>query len=67
MVSINLILYVGIALILGYYLGKITNWLKLTEIVGYIIAGIILGPIIYIITSNINYFFYINIFFHQSF
>lgn len=52
MMSINLILYVGIALILGYFLGKITNWLKLTEIVGYIIAGMIIGPIMLVITET---------------
>jgi len=45
MIPSNLLIYLGIALILGFLLGKTTNWLRLTAIVGYIIAGIILGPI----------------------
>ncbi len=52
MIPINLIFYLGIALILGFLLGKATNWLKLTAIVGYIIAGIILGPITHIFIED---------------
>ena len=41
---INLILIFGIALALGFIIGKATHWIKLTAIIGYIVAGIILGP-----------------------
>ncbi len=43
---INLILIFGIALALGFIIGKATHWIKLTAIVGYIVAGIILGPVL---------------------
>lgn len=43
---INLILTFGIALVLGFLIGKATHWLRLTAIVGYIVAGIILGPVL---------------------
>ena len=45
MIPTNLLLYIGVALLLGFLLGRATNWLRITAIVGYIIAGIILGPI----------------------
>ena len=40
----NYILLAGIAIGLGFLIGKGTHFLKITGIVGYIIAGIILGP-----------------------
>ena len=52
MLELNLILYLGIALVLGFLLGKATHWLKLTAIVGYIVAGIILGPVLGLITED---------------
>jgi Kef-type K+ transport system membrane component KefB len=45
MIPANILLYLGIALALGFLLGKATHWLRLTAIVGYIIAGILLGPL----------------------
>ncbi len=44
MVIENIILLIGIALSLGFVIGKITHHLRLTAIVGYIVVGIILGP-----------------------
>ena len=61
MFIINIILFIGIALAVGLFLGRITKWLKITSIVGYIIAGIILGYITHsyykdILSNNaINY------------
>ncbi|MCK5559609.1 MAG: cation:proton antiporter [Thermoplasmata archaeon] len=52
MISISLILYIGIALALGFFLGKTTHLLRLTAIVGYIIAGLILAPILHILTES---------------
>ncbi|MCK5560327.1 MAG: cation:proton antiporter [Thermoplasmata archaeon] len=52
MLELNLILYLGIALVIGFLLGKATNWLKLTAIIGYIFAGIILGPVLGLITED---------------
>ncbi len=52
MIPTNLLLYIGIALFLGFILGKATNWMRLTAIVGYIIAGIILGPMMNIIMEE---------------
>jgi Kef-type K+ transport system membrane component KefB len=57
MIPTNLFFYIGIALIIGFLLGKATHWLRLTAIVGYIIAGIILGPIMNIIMEE-NLSFY---------
>ena len=48
----NLLLYLGIALILGFLLGRATHWLRLTAIVGYIIAGVILGPTLNILMND---------------
>ncbi len=61
MIPTNLLLYLGIALFLGFLLGRATNWLRITAIVGYIIAGIILGPIMNIIMEPTLYEDTINI------
>jgi Kef-type K+ transport system membrane component KefB len=52
MLELNLILYLGIALVIGFLLGKATHWLKLTAIIGYIFAGIILGPVLGLVTED---------------
>jgi Kef-type K+ transport system membrane component KefB len=52
MFELNLILYLGVALVIGFLLGKATHWLKLTAIIGYIVAGIILGPVLGLITED---------------
>ncbi len=52
MIEFNLILYLGIALVIGFLLGKATHWLKLTAIIGYIFAGIILGPVLGLVTED---------------
>jgi Kef-type K+ transport system membrane component KefB len=49
MIPTNLLLYLGFAIFSGFLLGKLTHLLRLTAIVGYIIAGIILGPVMNII------------------
>ncbi|RCV64978.1 Kef-type K+ transport system, membrane component KefB, partial [Methanophagales archaeon] len=49
MVIENVILLVGIALTLGFAIGKITHQLRLTAIVGYIVVGILLGPTFHIV------------------
>lgn len=57
MVIENVILLIGIALALGFAIGKITHHLRLTAIVGYIIVGIILGPAFHLVelsSSAIN-------------
>ena len=41
---INYLLLIGIAIGLGFLIGKGTHLLKITGIVGYIITGIIIGP-----------------------
>ncbi|MCD6358734.1 MAG: cation:proton antiporter [Dehalococcoidia bacterium] len=43
---LNILLLVGVILAVGYVIGRGTHALKLTGVVGYIIAGIILGPIV---------------------
>jgi Kef-type K+ transport system membrane component KefB len=52
MIPTNLLLYIGLALFLGFILGKATHWLRLTAIVGYIFAGLILGPVMNIIMEE---------------
>ena len=47
----NLILFVGIILTLGCFVGRITHALKITGVVGYLMAGIILGPSVFGITN----------------
>ena len=49
---INTLLFLGIALLSGFVIGKFTHNLKITAIVGYIIAGIILGPVLGIVELN---------------
>jgi Kef-type K+ transport system membrane component KefB len=41
---INYLLLAGIAIGLGFLIGKGTHFLKITGVVGYIITGIIIGP-----------------------
>ncbi|RLF57034.1 MAG: cation:proton antiporter [Thermoplasmata archaeon] len=41
---INYLLLIGIAIGLGFLIGKGTHFLKITGVVGYIITGIIIGP-----------------------
>ncbi len=43
------LLFIGSAVALGFLLGKATHWVKLTAIVGYIVAGILLGPVLGIV------------------
>jgi len=43
---LNILLLVGIILAIGYVVGRVTHALRLTGVVGYIIVGIILGPVI---------------------
>ncbi len=49
MVIENVILLIGIALTLGFVIGKITHQLRLTSIVGYIVVGILLGPAFHVV------------------
>ena len=49
MVIENVILLIGIALALGFVIGKITHHLRLTAIVGYIVVGILLGPAFHVV------------------
>ena len=60
MIPLNLLIYLGVAIFLGFIIGRATNWLKLTAIVGYIIAGIILGPIMGLIMEDTLNSFTIN-------
>ena len=41
---INYLLLAGIAIGLGFLIGKGTHFLKITGVVGYIITGIVIGP-----------------------
>jgi Kef-type K+ transport system membrane component KefB len=52
MMQVYIILYIGIALAIGFFLGKMTHWLKLTAIVGYIIAGMILAPTLHLFSDE---------------
>jgi Kef-type K+ transport system membrane component KefB len=52
MIPLNLLIYLGTAIILGFIIGRTTHWLKLTAIVGYIVAGIILGPVMGLIMEG---------------
>lgn len=45
-------LYIAAALLLGFFIGKLTNWMKLTSIIGYILAGIILGPVLNVVSLS---------------
>ena len=38
-------MFLGISLIVGFYIGKAAHWVKLTALIGYISAGILLGPV----------------------
>lgn len=49
MITENVILVIGIALTLGFVIGKITHHLRLTAIVGYIVVGILLGPAFHVV------------------
>ena len=60
MIPLNLLIYIGVAIILGFIIGRATHWLKLTAIVGYIIAGIILGPVMGLIMEDTLNSFTIN-------
>ena len=46
---INILLLIGILMALGYALGRFTHALKITGVVGYIIAGVVLGPVLGIV------------------
>ena len=49
MVIEDIILLIGIMLSVGFVLGLITRSLRITAIVGYIFAGILLGPVFHIV------------------
>jgi len=49
MVIETVILLIGIALALGFVVGKTTHHFRLTAIVGYIVAGILFGPALHIV------------------
>jgi Kef-type K+ transport system membrane component KefB len=49
MVTENIILLIGVMLVAGSIIGMITHSLRITSIVGYIIAGIILGPAFHLV------------------
>jgi len=53
MITTNIVLFIGLALAIGLILGKATEWLKITAIVGYIVAGIILGYITHLYVGDI--------------
>jgi Kef-type K+ transport system membrane component KefB len=44
----NIYVLVGLILILGFILGRILRQLHLTEILAYLIAGIIIGPVLHL-------------------
>ncbi len=45
----DLLLLGGLALLLGYAIGRGTFVLKITSIVGYILTGILLGPVLHVL------------------
>ena len=49
MITENIILLIGIMLVAGSIMGRITHSLRITAIVGYIVAGIILGPAFHLV------------------
>lgn len=40
----GVLFFVGIAIIFGFVVGKIVNRLRLPSVVGYLLAGLVLGP-----------------------
>jgi Kef-type K+ transport system membrane component KefB len=40
----DILFFIGIAIIFGFVGSKISNWLKFPAVVGYLLAGLILGP-----------------------
>jgi len=39
----NILFFIGLAIIFGFYIGKLVNYIKLPSVVGYLIAGLFLG------------------------
>ena len=39
----DILFFIGLAIIFGFYIGKLVNYVKLPSVVGYLIAGLFLG------------------------
>jgi len=39
-----ILLIVGLVIIIGFYVGRSTKWVKLPSVLGYMVVGLILGP-----------------------
>ena len=39
----NILFFIGLAIIFGFYIGKLVKYIKLPSVVGYLIAGLFLG------------------------
>jgi len=48
----ELLLYLAIILSIGYFLGKLAEVIRIPEITGYIVAGVLLGPSVLNIVSD---------------
>ena len=48
------VLLIGVIFVTGFVFGKLTYYLRLTSIVGYVIAGILMGPAFNIVELNSN-------------
>ncbi|MFH1768947.1 MAG: cation:proton antiporter, partial [Candidatus Omnitrophota bacterium] len=40
----DVLVFIGLMLILGFWGGKLSNRIKLPSVVGYLVAGLLLGP-----------------------
>ena len=58
---INYLLLAGIAIGLGFLIGKGTHFLKITGVVGYIITGIIIGFLFRTLAEKMNYFLHFSL------
>jgi len=43
-IGMNFFIIGGLLLIVAFLIGKLTHWLKITAVVGYLLTGIVLGP-----------------------
>ncbi len=50
--SIPVLLVVGIMTLAGLYLGKVTKYVKLPSIIGFMLVGVLLGPSLFNLISN---------------
>lgn len=54
--NLHILLIVGCAVLVSFYVGKSTKFIKLPSIIGYMLLGVVLGPSVFdILTENIQH------------